>query len=114
MTPQYEKIRIPRKVEAKFQIFGLGLKEMFCMLPLLGIAIGTFQFFTFTWAVFSSIFIVGIPYALLSQSKYGRSGVQYVADMIKYYTKVQKRYDWSWSDEDIITQAIRIEKDEAK
>lgn len=105
-----EKIRIPRRVEAKFQLFGLGFIELLCMLPLLGVAVFCFQTMDFTFAIVVSIFVVGLPYGLLSHSKHGRSGVQYVSDILKYYFKTQKRYEWSWADEDCTTQIIRYEK----
>ncbi|RFB28279.1 hypothetical protein DZB91_24065 [Brevibacillus sp. VP] len=110
-----EKIRIPRKVEAKFQLFGLGWKEISIMSVPLFFAL--YNFYThekeglFT-ALIYNILIVGVPYILLSQSKYGRTGLEQLIDMIKYYLIVQKRYEWSWTDEDISAQVIRIPKKE--
>lgn len=110
-----DKIRIPRKVEAKFDLFGLGWKEMLFISPFGAITI--YMFATFenkVRAVVLGILIVGIPYALLTQSKYGRSGLEQLIDMVNYFTRVQKRYDWSWSDEDIPKQVIRYEAKKEK
>lgn len=96
-------IRIPKDVDAPFRIFGLGWRELLIMLGIIGFAV----FLVYLnrgdagrvfKILFLDMFVVGVPYAFLAQTKHRQTAIQKLSRIVK--NRFLRPQRWKWRAED--------------